>query len=198
MPTEDIYIDKVVVDGSNETKETVKLSTQAQKFRDDLGWSPPSINIGSFFGNGASALANPNAGMQWTFDASSDDEILIQICLDCGMVVYDGGDLALVLDWQAFTSAPGAGDNVKWEVDYVFLKNDGTEDADSKSATNNVDSIDISARDANKCYSDQLTDMIGVAGTRFLNITLRRNSQGGGADTYSNAADLFNIEIKKV
>jgi hypothetical protein len=160
-------------------------------------WQPPTKDLSAYLGNGASTLANANAGFQKSFSATANNEVLAEVTLFNNNVNYDGSDLQIRLRWQLFNTAPGVGDDVIWEVDYVFLL-DG-DDGDSKAATLITDTIDVSGRTANQLYTDVIsTNLTGVANAHTLGITIRRRSSGGGADSYPSAADVFGIELLKV
>lgn len=161
-------------------------------------WQTPSLTLGDFLGNGAQFFLAAGAGYMATFDASSDDEIVCNIHLSNLGVQYDGSNLRLHIHTQLFNTVPGPGDTVLWEVDYSFVKSDGTEDANTIVSGNNSDSIDVSARTANRNYGDVLSVMNGVEGASQLQITLRRNSSGAGADSYLGAVDIYAIELVKV
>jgi hypothetical protein len=160
-------------------------------------WSPPTKDLSAYLGNGANTLANANAGFQKSFSATANDEVLAEITLFNNNVNYDGSDLQIRLRSQLFNTAPGGGDDVIWEVDYVFLQ-DG-DDGDSKTATLISDTIDVSTRTANQLYTDVIsTNLTGLSGAHTLGLTIRRRSSGGGADSYPSAVDVFGIELLKV
>jgi len=160
-------------------------------------WQPHSVNLGEWLANGVSFFLVTGAGMEASFSATANDELVTNIALDNAGIPYDGSSLEIQLSWAPFT-APGAGDNVKWEVDYAFLLPGGVDNPDTKVSGNNVDTIDISARTVQRNYRDTLTAMAGVAGATHLQITLRRHASGAGADTYGSDADVYAIELKRV
>jgi hypothetical protein len=157
-------------------------------------WTPPNMSLSNWLNNGTSSLANANAGFQKSFDAVSNDEMLSQIDLRNNGIDYDGSGLSFKIVWQLFGTAPSGGDNVIWELDAVLVANG--EDGDSKAAFLISTTIDVSARTANQIYTDTLSaSLAGVAGAKFLGLTLRRRSSGGGADSYPSAVDVFAFEI---
>jgi hypothetical protein len=95
--------------------------------------------------------------------------------------------------WQLYVSAP-ATRNVIWEIDYAFVKADGTENGAIK-VSYVASTIDVNARTQNLSYEDQLPTMTGLVGAKYLNLTLRRKSTGFGADTYPNDADIFATKL---
>lgn len=181
-------------DGTNDLTKAASLQFVSEQSNE---WQPPFIDLGSAFGSGAAALLNPGVGLQWSFDAVSDDEIVFNVDLVNNGVAYDGSDLKLKIHWQIFSTAPGAGDTVLWEVDYAFVKSDGTDNPGTIVDGNLTDSIVVDAMTASRQYTNDLSTMTGKSGAKTLQITLRRNSSGGGADDYPNAADIFGIELIK-
>ena len=155
----------------------------------------PDITIGDGVTNGASIFANIGAGYQISFDATSDDEYLFNVTLGSG---YAGQDVALELCWLLFSTAPSASDTVIWEVDYAFVKSDGTEDAYTLADGNNVDAVVVDSFTADRKYDTTLTTMTGKVGAADLQITLRRNSIGAGADSYSGSADIYGLTLNLV
>ena len=161
-------------------------------------WSAPNVDIGAGVANGASLFSNVGAGFQVSFANNSDNEYLLSIPLAHNGISYDGSDLNLKLEWALFSTAPGAGDNVLWEVDYAFVKDDATQDPYTLLDATTIDDIDVSARTADVLYADTLSTMTGVAGAAVLLLTIRRNGQGGGSDVYGSSADVYGITINKV
>lgn len=161
-------------------------------------WQPPQLTLGDIVTSGASLFANTGCGYQASFDASSDDEVLFNVPLRNGGLDYDGSDLALKIDWKLYSTPPIIGSTVEWQIDYAFIKDDGTQDAYTLVDDSTSDVIDVQARDEDVMYSDILSTMSGVAGATVLLITLRRNSTGLGSDTYLNSADLYGIELIKL
>lgn len=160
-------------------------------------WFPPNMTISDVATSGAALFGN-TAGYHISFDQSSDDAISFNLDLSSFGVMYDGSDIALEISWSLFSSAPGVGDAVKWDVTYAFVKADGTENGYTISDGNFEDTIVVDARTADTVYLDQLSTMTGKADATQLQVSMFRNSQGVGADTYGNAADLFKIRLKKV
>lgn len=160
-------------------------------------WQPAPITLGDLTSSGATIFANTGAGYQISFDAASDDKVFLQKTLDNSGIPYDGSNLALVLPWQLFSTAPLAGENVKWIVTYAFSKADGTENAESKVSGTDTNTIVVDARTANLLYQDQLITMIGLSGAKTLGVTVERNSTGVDADTYPNSTDWYGIELIK-
>ncbi len=160
-------------------------------------WTPPNIELVGV-GNGASLFGANNAGYFRSFSSTADDEVLWTVLLNWQGIPYDGSNLGLRLFWQLFVNVPAGGDDVKWEVDYVYILSGGVDDPDSKAATNNVDTIVVDARTDDVMYDDLLLTMTGLADAEVLSMTLRRNSTGGGADSYDGNTHLFGIRLEKV
>lgn len=159
-------------------------------------WKPLDIALDSWLSNGASTLVNANAGFQKSFSATANNAVLAEIPLDHEGILYDGSTMKLRLSWQLFNTAPIVGDNVIWRLAYVFVA--PGEDGDSKAATTVDTTISVTGRIANQIYVDDLPNMTGPIGSKFLGITLSRISTGGGSDTYPAPTDVFAIEIIKL
>lgn len=161
-------------------------------------WSAPNVDIGSGVTSGASLFANVGAGFQVSFANNADNELLLSIPLSHNSTAYDGSSLTLTLDWALFSTAPGGGDNVLWEVDYAFVKDDATQNPYTLMDATTSDDIDVSARTEDVMYSDTLSTMTGVTGAAVLLLTIRRNGMGGGSDAYGSSADIYGITINQV
>jgi hypothetical protein len=109
---------------------------------------------------------------------------------------YDGSNLALRLHNQLFVLNGVGGDNVRWEVEYIFFL-DGDDGVNKASTTFTFD-VDYSTRTvANGLYTDIITGITGVAGAKELRIWLRRKNTDA-ADTYNQDVDFFGIDLIKV
>jgi len=161
-------------------------------------WQPPDLNLGQWIGNGAGLFANAGSGFERGFSPVANDELLAQVALSWAGIPYDGSSTRLRLFSEPFQTAPGAGDNVIWEVDYALIPADGTVDAETIVTGTLSDTIDISARTANRLYQDALSSIPGVIGAEILNLTLRRKSSGGGSDTFSDFIDIHAIALERV
>jgi hypothetical protein len=160
-------------------------------------WQPSSTTLGDGVGNGTQLFANTGAGFQVAFDAASDDEFLFNLPLrDHQGVAYNGQDIALEICWALFSTAPSASDDVVWDIDYAFVKDDGTENPYTLVDGNLTDTIVVDARTADRKYRDTLSTMTGKVGATGLQVTLRRNSTGAGADSYSGTVDLYEVNFK--
>lgn len=162
------------------------------------GWRAPNLTLGDFALSGAALQRNTGAGYHIRFDAASNDIAFANIHLDGFGADYDGSDLALRINSQLFDTAPVAGNNVKWEVNYAFVKADETQNALTLVSGTFTDTIDVAARSADILYSDMLTTMGGVADANQLQISIYRLSVGGGSDTYPNSVDVYSIGIERV
>jgi len=159
-------------------------------------WKPLDIALDSWLSSGASTLANGNAGFQKSFSGTANNAVIAQVPLDHEGIIYDGSTMKLRLSWQLFNTAPLVTDTVIWRLAYVFVSTG--EDGDSKAATTVDTTIVVGGRTANQIYVDDLPNMTGAAGSKFLGITLTRVSTGGGSDTYPGPTDVFSIEIIKL
>jgi hypothetical protein len=159
-------------------------------------WQPMDVALDSWLSNGASTLVNANAGFQKSFSPSANNSVLAQLALNNEGINYDGSAMKLRLNWQLFNTTPSIASNVIWIVSYVFVTLG--EDADSKLATTTANVINVSTRLPNILYVDDLNIMTGAGGDEVLNLTLTRFSSGGGSDTYTNAVDIFGIELIKI
>lgn len=154
-------------------------------------WSPPATTLGDGTANGSTVSLNLGAGTYVNFDAASDDEYLFNISLDRNGIAYDGSDIDLEVYFMKFGSSGG---NIKWEIDYSFVS--VGEDAYLKRDGTLVNEVDVTA------LADQtLTNLVigtvnGAVGSKILQITLRRNSTGAGADTYIGDAEVYGFNLE--
>lgn len=160
--------------------------------RIDTSWSPTAISLGSGETSGASLSLSSGAGYYANFDSSSDDELLFTIGLERNGLPYDGSALILDLFWMKFGASGGT---VGWELDYYFAKNGSNSYTGVDGTVTNF--VDVTARTNQIQYTDSMPSISGTAGDTQLQLTLRRNSTGGGSDTYSGDAELYGINIKK-
>lgn len=156
-------------------------------------WSPTAITLGDGVTSGASLALSAGAGYYAVFDPISDDEMLFTIGLDRNGIAYDGSGLIIDLYWMKFGATGGT---VLWELDYYFAV-DGANSYTSSDGTV-TNSVDVTARTNQIQYTDSLPTITGNVGDTHLQLTLRRNSAGGGSDTYLGDAELYGINIRKV
>jgi hypothetical protein len=155
-------------------------------------WFPTAITLGDGFTNRATLSLNSGAGIYIDFDASSDDEILFNISLDRNGLVYDGSDLKVELYWMKFGATGGS---VKWELDYSFISIG--DDAYTKIDGQIVKEVNVTAL-TNQNLTNTMFDVIsGPVGSKVLQLTVRRNSKGAGADTYTGSAEVYGFNLEK-
>jgi hypothetical protein len=159
------------------------------------GWNPTAITLGDFVANGATAALNIGAGYYYSFDATSDDEIIVQIALARNGVAYDASSVRLDLH-NMLVGAGGVGDTVLWEVDYAWI-NDGDNAYTAIDGTI-TNSVNVNGRASQIKFTDSLTIPAGTAGDDLLQLTIRRNSQGGGADSFGGDVEIYGVDIVKL
>lgn len=160
-----------------------------------LEWIPTPIVLGAGVPNGVSEFSAQGAGHLFTFDPNNDDEVLFNIDLEFGNIAYGGQALLFKVHWQLF-SAPLPQHNVLWELDYAFVSNG--EDNYSKLDGTEILDIPVGSRRNREQYTDTFAPISGVVGSQVLQLTLRRNSQGAGQDTYNGDVDLYAVSLYKV
>ena len=154
-------------------------------------WVPPTLDIQDWIGNGSQQAINTNIGFHRVFKQSpSDDEMRGQSNLLFGPIEYDGTDIFLRLLWQLDNLIPSSGDTVIWELDFAFVKADGTEDADTKSSGTLSLTIDVGSRSVGNLFSDDLPNMPGLDGASLLEMNLRRKAS---VDLYKDPVKLFAV-----
>jgi hypothetical protein len=155
-------------------------------------WSPTALSLGDGILNGATASSNAGAGIYINFDAASDDEILYNVALDRNGVPYDGSNIDVELYWMKFGAAGGT---VGWELDYAFVNlGDDAYTAVDGTVTNFVN---VTALADQTLTSTVVGTISGPVGSKILQLTLRRNSTGAGADTYTGDAELYAFNLEK-
>jgi hypothetical protein len=158
-------------------------------------WNPIGMILGAFTTNGVSPFSTAAAGYFYSFNNNQDDEIRGNIDLDRNGLTYSGEALLVHLHWQLFT-APGAGDNVLWELDYAFVSS-GDDNYAKIDGTQILD-IPVGGRNQRQQYTDVFAPITGAPGAQVLQLTIRRNGQGPGSDNYGGDADLYSIGLIKV
>jgi len=155
-------------------------------------WFPTAITLGDGVTKRATLSLNSGAGIYIDFDASSDDEILFNISLDRNGLAYDGSDIKVELYWMKFGASGGT---VKWELDYCFVSID--DDAYTKIDGQIVKEVDVTSL-INQNLTNTAFDLIsGPVGSKVLQLTVRRNSTGAGADTYTGSAEVYGFNLEK-
>jgi hypothetical protein len=155
-------------------------------------WSPTALSLGDGIRNGATAFLNAGAGVYINFDATSDDEILYNVSLDRNGVPYDGSNINVELYWMKFGATGGT---VGWELDYAFV-NIG-DDAYTLVDGTVTNFVNVTALADQTLTNTVVGTISGPAGSKILQLTLRRNSTGAGADTYSGDAELYGFNLEK-
>lgn len=154
-------------------------------------WAPTSITLGDCIGYGAAAALSAGAGYYYNFDSTSDDELLISVALDRNGLAYDGSPIIVELYWMKFGASGGT---VGWELDYAFQELG--DDAYSNLDGTETNFVDVTALGNQVLTNNSFAAISGPAGAKLLSLTLRRNSTGGGADTYSGDAELYGINLE--
>lgn len=155
-------------------------------------WSPTALSLGDGVANGATLSLNSGAGIYVNFDSTSDDEYLFNVALDRNGVPYDGSNIVVELYWMKFGASGGT---VGWELDYAFTSlGDDAFTAVDGTATNYVD---VTALANQTLTSTNLATISGPVGSKILQLTLRRNSTGAGADSYNGDAELYAFNLEK-
>ena len=149
-------------------------------------WRPTALTLGDGVANGATLSLNAGAGIYVNFDASSDDEYLYNISLPRNGVPYDGSDIVFEIEWMKFGASGGT---VIWELDYAFVNDD--DDAYSKLDGTESITINVGPVPNQEKRKDIFTAISGATGADTLQLTLRRNSAGGGSDTYTGEAEMY-------
>lgn len=159
------------------------------------GWNPTGITLGDLVANGATAALAVGAGYYYSFDASSDDEVVVNVGLARNGVAYDGSSVRIDLH-NMLVGAGGAGDTVLWEVDYAWVTTgDNAYTAVDGTITN---SVNVNGRASQILFTDSLTIPAGTAGDKILQLTIRRNSQGGGSDTFGGSVEIYALDLVKI
>jgi len=125
---------------------------------------------------------------------SADSNVEYSCPLQFEDVPYDGSTVRLVV-YIELVSNGGGGDNVKWIANYAFLELG--DDGRTKSATLN-DTTDVSSINADELTRVEIGTISGNAGAFVLNITLTRDSTGGGSDSYPDDVKLWALRLEKV
>jgi len=155
-------------------------------------WSPTALSLGDGLANGATLFLNSGAGIYVNFDSTSDDEYLFNVALDRNGVPYDGSNIDVELYWMKFGASGGT---VGWELDYAFVNlGDDAYTVVDGTVTNYVN---VTALADQTLTSTVVGTINGTAGSKILQLTLRRNSQGAGADSYNGDAELYGFNLEK-
>ncbi len=160
-----------------------------------MGWNMNDVSLGDGATSGVGLFRAGAGGIQYVFDGGSDDEWSCDIELADNGIPYDGSDLKLTVKYQ-LAENPSAGNTVEFQVQYAFM--DAGDDSDG-AGTTFTDSIVQTGRVVGEVYSDELpTNLIGVAGKTFLQISIMRDSLGAGSDTYPGSIWIVEFVFEKV
>lgn len=160
-----------------------------------LGWQMPNINLGDGVTSGVAIFRATAGGIQYVFDGGSDDEWSANFCLGSNGIPYDGSDIKITAKYQLSTN-PSSGNTIEFQVQYAFMT--AGDDSDG-AGTTFTDAIVQTGRSTGEVYSDELpTRLIGVTGKDFLQISIKRDSAGGGSDSYNGAMWLVDLDFEKV
>ena len=158
-----------------------------------VNWQPPSLTLSDMVHNGATLYVNTGAGYQVSFAPNVNNEILSNLHLNNKGIVYDGSDLDIMLHYQLYVTSP-AGKNIQIEIDYAFVKTDGTQNAETVVTGTIVDNFSVDGKTENRLYAHTSSLIPGVLGANQLQLTIRRN---GVVDTYANAFDVYALHTHK-
>lgn len=153
-------------------------------------WAPTAVTLGDFLANGATFSLNSGAGMYANFSSTSDDEIVANIGLQRNGLSYDATAVNLELEWMKFGASGGT---VGWEIDYAWVS--VGDDAYTKIDGTLTNYVDVTALADQTLTTTTFVIPAGTAGARVLQLTIRRNSQGGGSDTYSGDAEIYVVNL---
>lgn len=169
--------------------------TNFQLLGNSNAWTPPLLALGSMFFIGAGVFSNIGAGVFVRFRLNQDDQMFLNLDLRNDNIAYDGSDLAIRLHWRTSIDG-GVGDTVGWVVEYAVTK-DG-DNSDTLVTAIAQQDVDVSAKLANIQFSTTLGTMTGVVGGDVLQVTLTRNGQGAGQDSFAGNARVVGFELIKV
>lgn len=158
-------------------------------------WTPPAVNIGAGRRQGASQVNSAGAGWALRFSRGGNQWLHLQVALNVGGLTYDGADITPVVHW-GFRDAPGPGDNVIWSVKYVLIRV-AADDPDAALDGSPEDTIDVSARAADRLHLDTLTSLTGKVGAVLLNLSIGRRSLGAGSDTFDEHVYLHGLTLTR-
>lgn len=158
-------------------------------------WYPTAITLSDGTTNGATLILAVGAGYYVNFATNADQEWLCNVGLSRNGMAYDGSNLRLDLNWMLF-GAPAGGDTLRWELDYYFANNGSNSYTGSNGTIINQPAI--GGRVSQIQYTDSFPVISGPVGSTHLQLTLRRNGQGGQSDNYGGEAELYGINLVKV
>jgi len=129
-----------------------------------------------------------SAGLYYRYDDTEDDEGLFNIILPND---YAGGAITMTLYWKP-NSGGTIGNTVNWDLDHHFV------DTGDNPVTKVVTSSSVSevTGASNVLQTSTFTISGGLSTNDLLNMTLRRNSSGAGADTFDEGADLYAVKLE--
>lgn len=179
------------------TGDTTYADFLANKLKSE--WQPPTIALSSFLNNGVLSYLNPSgAGYHKSFPENVDSSVVTTLPLRSDGINYDGSSLKFEIAYSLYSLAPGGSDDVKFDINYTFLKADGTENPYTLLDGTINETIDVSTLTANIEYVFTTQAITGKADATHLLITITRNGQGTGSDIYGQNVDVHNIKLLKV
>jgi hypothetical protein len=156
-------------------------------------WTPSQVSLGNGVTSSVSIFRAVAGGVQYAFGPTVDAEWSANIPLD-NLAIYDGSNLKLQIIYQ-LSAAPSGGDTVEFEVEYRFSN---TGDNSDGGGTIFTDAVVQTGRTTEVLYTDLLpTALVGVSGKKFLQLSVMRDSSGGGADSYGGSIWITDIQLIK-
>jgi hypothetical protein len=162
--------------------------------RNKQGWEMPVVSLGDGATSGVSVYRAIGGGFEWAFDSLNDDEISFNIPLKNNGVEYDGSSISVSVGYELGADTGGVND-LEFITEYKFM--DVISDPDA-GGTLNTDTISIDNEVINTGYEKQLTNLIGVAGSKYLMISIKRKGANPSTDNYSSTVYVTEINFNKI
>jgi hypothetical protein len=155
-------------------------------------WQPPHTTLSDYTNSNTLIYLGTNVGEVRAYPTAIDSHLAGAIPLHHNGSDYDGSDIQVSLDWSLF-NPPGAGQIVRWQLEYYFS---GAGDT-PYTATPTVQTInvDVTGGTINTQLTTTFSAISGAAGKRVLMVNIKRV---GTADTYTSDAILIGITYERV
>jgi hypothetical protein len=157
-------------------------------------WSPNSIPLAAILTIGSSFIVNGTGigtGVILSMSGSADDRFFFNDNLNKSNNAYDGSDLALIMHGRLSANG-GVGDNLKFNVNYAFVKDGDNSQTASTSIAEQT--VDVSSELQDIDFEIELGTMTGVVGADTVLITVERNASGAGQDTFSGQWEIISLQ----
>ena len=145
-------------------------------------------------GVGTVFVLNTGAGLYASLSGTTDDKISFNTILN-NNVAYDGSNLKIRLHARLSSNA-GAGETVGLLLDYAFIKVGDNSNTEVTNVAQQNEVVTGKLTDIE--FNIDLATMTGEAGAHSLQISITRNSTGGGSDTYAGNLRVVGVELIKV